>query len=68
MPDAMTYTSVVSVCERANQWEQAVALVHSMKRKGFPIAETLASAVRACEKAGEASFARKAFPEIGADV
>ena len=72
MPDAMTYTSVVSVCERANQWEQAVALVHSMKRKGFPIAEgllsTLSSAVRACEKAGEASFARKAFPEIGADV
>lgn len=72
MPDAMTYTSVVSVCERANQWEQAVELVHSMKRKGFPIAEgllsTLSSAVRACEKAGEASFARKAFPEIGADV
>eukprot|EP00435_Cladocopium_sp_Y103_P075127 s33_g54.t1 len=65
MPDATTYASTVEAmtcdaAQAAQQWRPALALLASMRRKGFPVPpETREAVARACDEAGEAEVAQR---------
>ena len=64
MPDVTTYASTVEAMTgaetAAETWRPALALLASMRRKGFPVPpETREAVARACEEAGEAQVAQR---------
>lgn len=68
MPDVTTYASTVEAITAMTEaaapgdatWRPALALLASMRRKGFPVPpETREAVARACDEAGEAQVAQR---------
>jgi pentatricopeptide repeat domain-containing protein 1 len=65
-PNIFHYTCVISSCEKARQWEKALALLQEVKkRKGIePDEYTYSAAISACEKGGQWEQALALLEEV----
>jgi pentatricopeptide repeat domain-containing protein 1 len=50
-PNVITYSAAISVCEKGQQWQQAVGSLTVMHQSGLlPNVNTYSAAISACEK------------------
>lgn len=53
-PNAVIYSTVISACERSDQWQKAVKLLRTMRRDGIlPVPVTYNTVISACGKSGQ---------------
>jgi pentatricopeptide repeat protein len=65
----MAYSAAINACERAGQWEKAVALLHKMPSAGVPrSAYAYNFAISACAKAGHTDKALELLADMEKEV
>jgi pentatricopeptide repeat protein len=65
----MAYSAAINACERAGQWEKAVALLHKMPSAGVPrSAFAYNFAISACAKAGHTEKALELLADMEKEV
>lgn len=65
--DTITYSALISVCEKAGQWQKAMEVFGWMAMKGVrPNVVTYSALISACEKGGQSELAVEAFEEMRA--
>lgn len=53
-PNAIIYSTVISACERSDQWQKAVKLLRTMRNDGIlPVTVTYNTVISACGKSGQ---------------
>lgn len=53
-PNAIIYSTVISACERSDQWQRAVGLLRTMREDGIlPVTITYNTVISACGKSGQ---------------
>lgn len=53
-PNSIIYSTVISACERSDQWQRAVRLLRAMRQDGIlPVTVTYNSVISACGKGGQ---------------
>ena len=54
MVNTITYSALISACEKGGEWERALELAREMERKGI-VADTItySALITACEDAGQ---------------
>lgn len=53
-PNAIVYSTVISACERSDQWQRAVNLLRAMRQDGIiPVTVTYNTVISACGKSGQ---------------
>lgn len=53
-PNAIIYSTVISACERGDQWQRAVSLLRAMRADGIlPVTVTYNTVISACGKNGQ---------------
>mmetsp|Transcript_6182 Transcript_6182/g.20777 ORF Transcript_6182/g.20777 Transcript_6182/m.20777 type:complete len:562 (+) Transcript_6182:785-2470(+) len=61
-PNTVTYSALVTACEKGGQWERAFEVVETMRAKGVkPNEYTFAALISACEKCGHVKGALRAY-------
>jgi pentatricopeptide repeat protein len=63
--DVITYSSIISACEKSSQWERALELLSEMRERGIePNVITYSAAISACEKGSKWERALELLSEM----
>jgi pentatricopeptide repeat protein len=64
-PDTITYSALISACEKSGQWQKAVEIFGWMSmRRIEPNVYTYSALISACEKGGQWELAIEVFDEM----